>query len=268
MIGSRNNMASNKNYAKVPFISIITVVFNNEDYIECCIKSVLAQDYSNFEYIIIDGNSTDETLNIVNKYSDRINKIVSEKDSGIYEAFNKGIKYATGDYIGFLNSDDYYTDNKVLSEISKKLNIEKNHVLFSNIKIIDRKTEKVLRVQNSSRFKPFLFRFGIAPPHPTFFCSKQVYERVGDYSTGYRVSADYEMMVRIIYKNKYRFSHLNKNIVTMRSGGISNHGLMGKINQNIEIIKAAKENNLYTNILFITFKIPYKILEILRKNFA
>ena len=147
-------MASNKNYAKVPFISIITVVFNNEDYIECCIKSVLAQDYSNFEYIIIDGNSTDETLNIVNKYSDRINKIVSEKDSGIYEAFNKGIKYATGDYIGFLNSDDYYTDNKVLSEISKKLNIEKNHVLFSNIKIIDRKTEKVLRVQNSSRFKP------------------------------------------------------------------------------------------------------------------
>ena len=141
-------------------------------------------------------------------------------------------------------------------------------MIFSNIKIIDRKSNRNLRIQNSINFKPSLLRFGIAPPHPTFFCSKSVYQNIGYYSTDYKVSADFEMMVRVLYKARYSYTHLNKIIVIMRSGGISNNGLIGKINQNLEIVKAAKKNNLYTNLLFITFKIPFKIVEILRKNFA
>ncbi len=261
-------MISKKLNESRPFFTIITIVYNNEDFIEDCIKSVLSQTYNDYEYIIIDGGSTDNTLPIINKYKKNISRIISEKDSGIYEAFNKGLNYANGKYIGFLNSDDFYKDKSVLESISKEIISKKTDIIFSNIKIIDRNSNRTLRVQNSKNFRPFLLRFGIAPPHPTFYCSQKVYKEVGKYSTRYKVSADFEMMVRILYKNRYSFCHLNRIIVIMRSGGISNNSFIGKINQNIEIVRAAKENSLYTNVILILFKIPFKIVEILRRNFV
>lgn len=247
-----------------PKVSIITVVYNNDLFLESCIKSVIAQDYNNIEYIIIDGGSTDNTSEIIKKYLKNISHSISETDNGIYDAFNKGIKLATGKYIGFLNSDDYFSSEESVSRIISSFYNDSIDVVYSNIKIIDRETNKLLRVQSSKNFNIFKLRIGIAPPHPTFYCKRAVYEQVGFYSTNYIVSADYEMMVRILFKHKVKYNHLDYTTVMMRSGGISNNNICGQINQNFEIIRAARSNNFYTNFIFLILKLPYRLIEIIR----
>ncbi len=257
-------MASNFNLSEDPIISIITVVYNNEEFIEHCINSVINQDYHKIEYIIIDGGSTDNTLKIINKYKKNIDILVSEKDKGIYDAFNKGIRICKGDYIGFLNSDDYFASSKSVSLIASAFKKNCIDVIISNIKIIDRKKSFLIRNVSSKNFRLSKFRLGIAPPHPTFYCSKKIYIKSGPYLTNYVVSADYEMMLRILYKYKSTFHYLNSLTVIMRSGGISNKNFLTQIKQNFEILKAAKKNNLYTNIILLSAKIPIRVFEIMR----
>ncbi len=252
----------------IPKVSIITAVYNNELFIDNCIQSVISQDYQNIEHIIIDGGSQDSTLDIIKKYRSKISHIISETDDGIYDAFNKGMKLATGKYIGFLNSDDYFSSKKSITNIVSGFYDESIDVVFSNLKIVDRKNNKLLRFQNSKFFNIFKLRIGIAPPHPTFYCKSKIYKDVGFFSTDYIVSADYEMMVRILYNYKAKYSHLDYTTVIMRSGGISNNNIYGQINQNLEILRAARLNNFYTNFFLLSLKLPYRLIELIRGKFG
>jgi glycosyltransferase involved in cell wall biosynthesis len=246
-------------------LTIITVVLNGADTIRDTIESVLSQTYKNIEYIVIDGNSTDNTLEIVNEYKDSIDLIISEPDQGLYSAINKGISLATGDVIGLLHSDDFYTDNTILEMIVNEFNKTKVSTVFADlIYVKGNNFDKVIRYFSAKNFKPKKLTYGIMPPHPTFFVKKSVYDTYGLYQTDYQIAGDYEMFVRLLYKKNVSYSYIHKAIVKMRVGGLSNGGLINKILINIEMIRAMKNNGINSNHLLILRKYPIKIIEIIK----
>lgn len=256
----------------IPKVSIITVSYNSEKTIRDTIESVLSQSYSNLEYIIIDGGSIDKTLNIISEYSSNIIKVVSERDNGIYDAMNKGIKLASGDIIGMLNSDDLYTSNSILQEVVDIFRKSCSDCVFADLIVVNRNdTNKILRYYDSSHFSIAKFKYGWMPAHPTFFTYKSIYSRVGKYSTDYQIASDFEMLLRILYKNSYTYSYYPKVIVKMRHGGKSSGGLQKSLMLNSEIIKACRRNGIKTNYFVLLLKIPRKIFEyvngIFIKNF-
>ncbi len=226
-------------------VSIITIAYNSESTIEATIQSVLDQSYSDIEYIIIDGASKDGTMTIVNKYADRISKVVSEKDKGIYDAMNKGVLNASGDIIGILNSDDIYADSEVISNVVAKFEESKADALYADLVYVDRdNTDKVTRTWISGEYREGKFRKGWMPPHPTFFIKKEWYDKFGLYSTELKISADYELMLRMVHKNKAKLTYLNKIITKMRVGGESNISIKNRIQANKEDRMAWKMNGL------------------------
>jgi len=236
-------------------ISIITVVYNNK-LITDAIKSVLNQNYKNVEYIVIDGGSNDGTLEIVKAYGKSINKLVSEPDHGIYDAINKGIKIATGDVIGILNSDDFFSNNNVLTNITQEFDTDENiEALYADVAFVDRfDTNNVLRYYSSKRFRPWMFRFGFQPAHPTFYVRKDVFGKLGYYRTDLGIAGDFELLIRFLQKGKLRYKYINKQLVTMRIGGVSTSGLSSIKKLNSEIKLALKLNGIYSNNLFIYSK--------------
>ncbi len=252
---------------KFPKVTIITVCFNSEQTIRETIESVLSQDYPNIEYIIIDGLSNDKTKEIVLEYREKIHNFISERDFGIYDAMNKGILVATGDIIGILNSDDIYVDKSAVSELIEKMQVAKSDCVFADLVVTDRNDiNKVLRYYDSSHFSPNKFRYGWMPAHPTFFVKKKIYEKVGLYSLKYLIAADYEMLIRILWVERSSYEYLPKPMVKMRIGGASSRNLFRIWILNREIVKACKENGIYTNILFVALKIPQKIFGLFVKS--
>jgi glycosyltransferase involved in cell wall biosynthesis len=249
-----------------PKVSIITVCFNSAKTIRDTIESVLSQDYPDIEYIVIDGRSSDQTIPIVNEYSDRISVIVSEVDRGIYDAMNKGINLATGDIVGLLNSDDVYINEHVVSELMQLMQSAKVDSVFADLVIVDPlDLNRVLRYYDSSFFSPKKFRFGWMPAHPTFFVKKSLYEKVGPYSLKYKIAADYEMLIRLLWVEQASYAYLRKPMVRMRHGGTSTSGLGRNWLLNKEIVKACKANGIYTNVVMLALKIPRKLLSLLKK---
>jgi glycosyltransferase involved in cell wall biosynthesis len=249
-----------------PLISIITVSHNSAATLEDTIKSVIAQDYSNIEHIIIDGGSTDETLEIIRRYEDNIDYWASEQDAGIYDAMNKGIAVANGEYLGMLNSDDVFTTTRSVTLIADAFRKGNTDAVHGNVEIVDRSNTEVLqRHYRSDFFSPRLLKYGILPAHPTFYCRKSLYDNAGLYKTNYRVSADSEMIIRLLIGYKATLGYIDETLVTMRSGGISDAGIMGRIHQNFEIVRACRENGLYTNIVLLTAKIPVKLMQYFRR---
>jgi len=247
-------------------VSIITVCFNSAKTIRDTIESVLSQDYPGIEYIVIDGGSSDQTLEIAKEYADRIAVIVSEKDHGIYDAMNKGIALASGDIVGMLNSDDVYINEHAVSELIKKMQDAKADSVFADLVFVDPgNLNKVLRYYDSSYFNPNKFRFGWMPAHPTFFVKKVLYDRVGPYSLDYQISSDYEMLIRLLWVQKASYAYLQKPVVRMRHGGASTADLSRNWLLNKEIIKACKVNGIYTNMAILALKIPRKLLSLLQK---
>lgn len=245
-------------------ISIITVCFNSEKTIEDTIQSVLAQTHSDVEYIIVDGNSSDGTMSIVEKYSDRISKIISEPDKGIYDAMNKGVLASTGDVIGILNSDDVYAADNVLELVSK--NINQSDAVYGNLDYVDFKDlAKVVRRWNSKPYKEGMFLNGWMPPHPTFFVRKSLYEKLGLYSLELKSAADYELMLRFIHKHKIKLSFINEILVKMRIGGESNASLKNRIRANKEDRKAWEMNKLKPNVLTLIRKPLSKLSQFIKK---
>ena len=243
-------------------ISIITVCFNSAETIRDTLESVLSQDYPNIEYIVIDGASTDATPKIIEEYSDKVACIVSEPDKGIYDAMNKGVSRATGEYIGILNSDDVYSDCQVIRRVASKLDSSGVEALFADLCIVERfNLDRVLRYCSAKNFRPSMIRWGMTIPHPTFFVSRKSYEKYGLYKLSYRVSADFELIARFLYHHSVSYVYLPQNIVKMRQGGISTTGLWGRIDQNLEIVRACRENNIYTNIFMVAMKVPFKLFE-------
>jgi len=245
-----------------PLVTVITVVFNGAETLEHTIRSVNEQTYDNVEHIIIDGGSTDATLDILRKYEDSIDYWVSEKDAGIYDAMNKGIALARGDYIGMLNSDDYFAKPSALKIVATNFMASNVDAVFSCLDIVDpTNLNRVLRKYRISSFSPFMLRIGVMPPHPTFYCKKSCYEKAGPYRTDYRIAADFEMLARLLLKHQITWKFIDETTVKMRSGGLSSSGIKSSWVVNREIIRACTENGLYTNMFMLALKLPIRLME-------
>ncbi len=247
-------------------ISIITVAYNAEKSIEDTIQSVLNQTYDNIEYIIIDGNSTDRTIEICNVYKDQIHTIISEKDKGIYDAMNKGIELATGDIVGVLNADDFYIDSDVISEIAARFNSDHCDGLYANLVYVNAEdTSKVTRTWISGEYKQNAFLKGWMPPHPTFFVTKSCYKKFGSYNIGLKSAADYELMLRMIHRHSIKLSYLNKITVKMRVGGVSNSSFKNRLNANREDREAWNMNGLKPELFTLIRKPLSKVFQFFNK---
>lgn len=247
-------------------VSIITVVRNNKSYIEDCIKSVIEQKYPNIEYIIIDGGSTDGTIDIIKQYYDQISIFISEPDGGIYDAMNKGIKLATGDIVGTLNSDDYYNSNEVITEIVGEFTEKGVDSIFADLVYVDRNNkDKIVRYYKSANFTPNKFAYGWMPAHPTFFLKRNFYEKYGLFKTDYKIASDYELLVRLLGKNKLSYSYMPKVIIKMRHGGISTSSFKSNWILNMEIIRACRDNGIQTNIFKVFSKYFVKFYQLIER---
>ncbi len=232
-------------------ISIITVCYNSATTIESTIESVASQSYPNIEYLIVDGGSTDSTLDIIKRY-ENLSVLVSEPDKGIYDAMNKGIKLASGDVIGTLNADDFYIDNTVLSDIAKVFKDESVEACFADLVYVSQdNTDKVVRYWKSQDYKAGLFKQGWMPAHPTFFVRKSVYDKFGVFNLNYKIAADFELLFRLIEKNKIRTVYLPKVIIKMRLGGTTNKNLKNICIQNKEITQTLRA--YYSNFSYFQF---------------
>ncbi|MEM5830910.1 MAG: glycosyltransferase family 2 protein [Candidatus Aenigmatarchaeota archaeon] len=244
-------------------ISIITPSLNSEKTIEETIKSVLSQTYKDIEYIIIDGGSKDKTIEIVDKYRDKISKIVSEKDKGIYDGMNKGIKLATGEIVGILNSDDLYFDESVIENVMKVFKENKIDCLWGDLVYFKDDPNKFIRVWKGGNYRPGIFKTGWVPPHPTFFVKKEIYEKYGYFRLDFPVAADYELMLRFLEKYRVKGYYLPKFLVKMRAGGNANK-LKNIIKGNLECIRAWKVNGLKMPFYTPFFRILRRIPQILK----
>lgn len=246
----------------MPLISLVTVVFNGAATLEHTIRSVIEQTYDNIEYIIIDGGSTDSTLDVIGKYDEKIDYWMSEKDKGIYDAINKGIALARGEYIGLLHSNDYYANLNAVEMIVANMKASNADAVFSNLDIVDpANLSRVLRKYRISSFTPFMLRIGVMPPHPTFYCKKSCFEKAGLYRMDYRIAADFEMLTRLLIKHHITWQYIDETTVKMRSGGLSSSGFKASWVVNREIIRACIENGLYTNMFILALKLPIRLLE-------
>ncbi len=247
-------------------VSIITIAWNSAETIEDTIKSVIAQDYKDVEYIVIDGASKDNTLEIINKYKDNIAVVISEPDKGIYDAMNKGVKAATGDVIGILNSDDFYADNHVVSDIVALFKSSGAQGVYADLVYVNRSaTYRVLRYWKAGEYKAGMFRKGWMPPHPTFFIQAACYTNYGLYNTELRSAADYELMLRMMHKHKISVAYLNRVITRMRDGGESNVTLKNRIRANKEDRRAWTMNGLKPGLLTLYRKPLSKIKQFIFK---
>lgn len=245
-------------------LSIISVVLNGAKTLEATIQSVLAQDYSPLEYVIVDGGSIDGSLQIIKQYAQHLSYI-SEPDRGLYDAMNKGIHLAKGEIIGILNSDDVYAYPGVLSKVAGAFeqNPEAQMVYGDLIYVQD---SKVMRYYESGYFDPKLFFYGRVPAHPTLFVKKGVYERFGGYKIDYQISADYEWLLRVLVLGKIKWVYLPEVLVKMGVGGVSTRGLKSLWIANKENLRACRENGIKAHWGTMLLKYPYKIRGLWRKT--
>ncbi len=223
-------------------VSIVTVCFNSASTIADTIKSVQSQNYSDIEHIIIDGMSKDNTLEII-KSCGHEGPLVSEKDNGLFYAMNKGIQLATGDIIGILNSDDFYTDEKAIDDVVEHFKRTNCDIVYGDLNYIDdKRNEKIIRKWRSGRFKYTKFNYGWMPPHPTVFVKKEIYDKYGSFNTELRSAADYELILRFLYKNKIKAHYVPRVLVNMRIGGNSGQSIKHRLKAHLEDYKAWKMN--------------------------
>jgi glycosyltransferase involved in cell wall biosynthesis len=244
-------------------VSIITPCFNSSRTIRSTLESLALQTYSNVECIIIDGGSTDGTLGIINEYSHIFTHIISEPDSGLYDALNKGIKLASGDVIAILHSDDLFSDRFVVSDMVEKMLVKKAEIAFSDMVIVDKSMTKVLRYYMASYFSPWMFRVGWMPPHPTCFIKKSLFDEFGLYSLNYKVAGDFDFLVRIFYARDVSWAYLNRVTVKMRQGGVSNTGFSSKKIIFQEINQSLRSNNVWSLPIFQLGRYFIRLLELL-----
>lgn len=246
-------------------ISIITVVRNNKKTVEEAIESVLAQTYQELEYIIVDGASTDGTIEIVKNYRDKITKLISEPDKGIYDAMNKGIALATGDVIGILNSDDFYVDAFVIEKVAKGFENQVDSVYGDLVYVNKNDSAKVVRYWKSKNTYEGIFQTGWYPAHPAFFVKREIYERYGCFNLDFKIAADCELMLRFLGKYKISSIYLPEVLVKMRTGGESNRSIVNILKANMECYDAWKVNGLYINPVRFLLKPLSKILQFFRR---
>jgi glycosyltransferase len=235
-------------------VSVVTISFNASLTIEKTLKSVSNQSYRNIEHIIVDGGSNDNTLEICNSFP-HISKIISEADKGVYDAFNKGLKIAKGDVIGFLNSDDTFYDANSVLEIVKAFQQNQTDIIYGNLDYINLEG-KVIRNWISRPYKSGLVKKAWMPAHPTFYCRKELYDKLGNYNDSFKIAGDFELCLRFLEKHKVSSFYIEKKLVKMLVGGISNSGLKSKFTIYIEELRAFRLNEIEVNpILFFIYKL-------------
>jgi len=239
-------------------VSLITVVFNGEAFLKGCIESVIAQDYINIEYIVIDGVSTDNTLNTIDKYSAHISKFISEPDKGLYDAINKGISLASGEVIGLLNADDMLASNDVITKIVALFRNDASlEAVYGDLNYVNPRTLKIIRNWKSKQAERKDLLNGWMPAHPTLYVRKHIFKKYGNYALDLGTAADYDLMLRFLYVYGIKAKYLSILMVNMRTGGLSNGSLKGILMAAKNDFAALKRNNL-----------PFPLQVLLKKKFA
>ena len=251
-------------------VSIITTVFNNKETIEDTILSVLSQSYPDIEYIVVDGGSTDGTLDVIKKYQERIDKFVSEKDRGLFDGLNKGIKMAEGEIIGILHSDDLFFNKDVIGKVVEKMSSKKADLCWGDLVYVKRDNpEKIVRYWKSSSYEKGLFKKGWMPPHTTFFAKKEAFEKYGYYNLDLDMAADYELMLRFLEKEGLSSCYIPEVLVKMRVGGVSDRSFKNIkqiIKNNFDCLRAWKVNNMKVNPFNILVVKPFsKVFQRVKK---
>ena len=250
-------------------ISIIIPTFNSSQTIQNNLDSIKKQTYLNYEIVVIDNNSTDDTITLIKKNNFKNIKTIIEKDSGIYDAVNKGILNSTGDLVSILHSDDIYNHNDVLKNVVNAFNQKKNvEIVYGDLVYVKNDDiNSVLRYWKPGKFKNDLFLKGWHPPHPSFFAKKRLFDSYGLYNSKIGNSADVELMHRFMQIFKINFYYLNETLVKMRYGGKSNKNIMSIIRQNLEIIKFLNiQNSLYKIIIFFLYKFIDRLKQFIIKK--
>ena len=242
-------------------ISIITVTRNSAETLADAMDSVLRQSYRHIEYIVVDGNSTDNSVDVIKSYEARFEgrlRWISEKDDGIYNAMNKGVRMATGDIVGILNSDDFLSSDTVIEQMVAQFGNDTDGIYGDVHFVHPDNLHKTVRYYSGSIFRPWLLRFGFLPPHPSFYVRRKMFEQYGYYDDSYKISADYEFIMRLcLHQARLRYLHLD--FVTMRIGGASTRNWKARMIGAKENLKACRQNGIHSNYFFIAFKYPIKI---------
>lgn len=252
-------------------ISIITVTFNSGETVRDTIESVLKQEYLNYEYLVIDGGSKDNTVDIIREFEPKFGgrmKWISEKDKGMYDGINKGIRMATGEVVGIINSDDFYHRTDIFSIIAKSFEENKDiQAIYGDVRFVHPDDlEKTVRYYSSKHWKPWRFRFGFMPAHPTFFTYKENFEKYGYYQYDYHIAADYELLIRHLYTNKVPAKYVPLDFMKMRTGGRSTNGWKANVLLNREIVRACKENGIWTCMPLLFMKYFIKVFELVKTH--
>lgn len=253
-------------------ISLITVTYNSGKTLKDTIESVLHQTYKDVEYIIVDGHSKDNTVQIIKDYEPRFGgrmKWISEPDSGLYDAMNKGIRMSTGDVVGIINSDDFFTSPDVLESVACAMSGKDLDAVYADIHFVNpNDLTKEVRYYSSAKFTPRKMKFGYALAHPSFYCRKDCYDKYGLYRTSFSISADFELILRFAYVNRIKMQYMNKDMVTMRMGGVSTSGIKAVIEGLEQKHRAFKENDLKCSYFLLSMGIILKIIDsvLLRKK--
>jgi len=243
--------------------SLITVSYNAAATIRDTIKSVVAQSHPDIEYLVVDGGSKDETVRVAEEYRDRIAVLVSERDAGIYNAMNKGIRLARGDVVAFLNADDFYADDGVIARVDAALESSGSDCLYADLDYVATDDPgRVVREWRSRPFAPGDFGRGWHPAHPTFFAKRHVFERLGGFDEDLRISADYELMLRFLEAGRITSTYLPSVLVKMRDGGHSNRSVMNILKANIECYRSFGKNNLPVSPLVLIRKPVSKLAQL------
>ena len=254
-------------------ITLITVTYNSGKTLSTTLESVLAQTHQNIEYIIVDGASKDNTVALIKEYEPRFEgrlKWVSEPDKGLYDAMNKGIRMATGEVIGILNSDDFFTANDILQQVADAFEANKEiDAVYGDVHFVNPDNlEKCVRYYSSKVFKRGLMKLGFMPAHPSFYLKKLCFEQFGLYKTDYKIAADFEFLLRVIYKKGIHTQYLPLDMVTMRTGGASTSGFESHKRIMKEHLRAFRENGITNNALTLSLRYPYKIGELIKNKLA
>jgi len=246
-------------------ISIITATFNSEKTIRHTIESIIQQSYTDFECIIKDGGSKDNTLAIVQEYAQRLGerlKVISAPDNGIYDAMNAGIQLATGEIIGMLNSNDFYTSNDILQTVADAFRDHDIDAIYGDIHYVyDKDLTKCVRYYSSAGFHRERMMKGWMPAQPSFYCRRELYQKYGMFDTSFRVAGDFEHLLRLIYIHKIKLLYVEKDFVTMRMGGASTSGLKSHVTIMKEHLKAFRKNGINNNVFRLIPRYFVKLLE-------
>lgn len=255
-------------------ISVITVTYNSAATVRDTIESVLKQEYQDYEYLVIDGGSEDKTVDIIKEYEPKFGgkmRWISEKDKGMYDGINKGIRMAIGDVVGIINSDDFYHRTDIFSiindEFQKVFKGSRVKAIYGDVRFVKPENlDKTVRYYSSKNWKPWRFRFGFMPAHPTFFTYKENFDKYGYYQYDYHIAADYELLIRHLYTNNVPAKYVPIDFMKMRTGGRSTNGWKANVLLNKEIVRACKENGIWTCMPLLFLKYFIKVFELVKTH--